>query len=147
MTAQANPPAAPAERARRKALEGRVVSDKMHKTAVVQSVRLVRHPKYGKYQRRYTRYYVHDEKGEARIGDLVEIASTRPLSRLKRWRLVRVVERSVSGEGFTAPEPSKVVTADVGEAPAGAPAAPAAKGSDAPAAKPARRSKSGEKAS
>jgi len=90
-------------------VEGTVTSDKMAKTRVVQSVRLVRHPKYGKYLRRYTRYYVDDPKNEAHVGDRVQIAETRPLSRLKRWRLVRILERSVSGEGFTAAEPSSVI--------------------------------------
>ncbi len=66
----------------------------MRKTRAVRVVRLVRHPKYGKYIRRKTTYYVHDENEESRAGDKVLIAQTRPLSRLKRWRLVRVLERA-----------------------------------------------------
>lgn len=73
---------------------GVVHAAKMKKTVVVDIERFVRHPKLGKYMKRYTRCYVHDEKGEAREGDKVEIMETRPLSRLKRWRLLRVVERS-----------------------------------------------------
>jgi small subunit ribosomal protein S17 len=109
----------PSDRPKRKTVEGRVVSDKMEKTAVVQIVRLVRHPKYGKYMRRYTRFYVHDPANEARVGDVVEIAETRPQSRLKRWRLVRVVVRTDAGEGFAATEPSAEVASSVGEAPKG----------------------------
>jgi small subunit ribosomal protein S17 len=63
----------------------------MNKTIVVKSERMVKHPQYGKYVRRYTTYHAHDERNEAREGDIVELASTRPLSKLKRWRLVRVV--------------------------------------------------------
>lgn len=112
-TAAADAPGSAPGRNRRVVLEGTVKSDKMAKTRVVQSVRLVRHPKYGKFLRRYTRYYVDDPKNESHVGDRVEIVETRPLSRLKRWRLLRVIERSVSGEGFTAAEPSAVIS-DVG---------------------------------
>jgi len=73
---------------------GVVTSDGMNKTIVVDVERLVEHPKYGKRLRRSTRLYAHDEAGEARVGDKVEIAETRPLSKLKRWRLVRVVQRA-----------------------------------------------------
>jgi len=72
---------------------GIVVSDKAAKTRRVEIPRLVQHPKYGKYLRRRTICYVHDENNESRAGDLVEIVESRPLSRLKRWRLVRIVER------------------------------------------------------
>ena len=73
---------------------GVVTSDKMNKTIAVLVERTYKHPKYGKYLRAYKKHYAHDEKGEARTGDRVEIVSTRPLSRLKRWRLQRIVEKA-----------------------------------------------------
>ncbi|MFN0206421.1 MAG: 30S ribosomal protein S17 [Planctomycetota bacterium] len=94
------------ERANRKLVQGRVKSAKMKKTAVVQVIRHVRHPKYGKYLRRYTRFYVDDPNQQARVGDLVEIMETRPLSKLKRWRLIRIIERSERADEFTVSEPS-----------------------------------------
>ena len=78
----------------RPAVTGEVVSDLMRKTVVVSETRSVRNPKYGKFVNRTTRFYVHDEKEVAKLGDLVEIVQTRPLSKLKRWRLVRVVRAS-----------------------------------------------------
>jgi len=80
------------ERGRRKTMEGVVVSDKMDKTRVVRVTRSVRHPFYQKVMTKSSKFHVHDEGNQAREGDLVEIASTRPLSKLKRWRLVRVVK-------------------------------------------------------
>ena len=80
-------------RGRLQTVRGTVVSDKMQKTIVVQTERRVKHPRYGKYVRRFTTYYAHDEREEAMEGDSVELAFTRPLSKLKRWRLVRVVTR------------------------------------------------------
>lgn len=82
------------ERGRRATVEGEVVSDLMKKTVVVRLTRSVRHPKYGKFVRRTSKYYAHDEDEKAKVGDVVEIEQTRPLSRLKRWRLVRVVRAS-----------------------------------------------------
>ncbi len=82
------------ERGNRKTAIGVVTSDKMQKTIVVKSERLVKHATFGKYLRKYTVYRAHDEKREAKVGDRVEIMETRPLSATKRWRLVRVVERS-----------------------------------------------------
>ena len=73
---------------------GEVVSDLMKKTVVVTEIRSVKHPKYGKFINRTTRYYAHDEAETAKVGDVVEIEHTRPLSKLKRWRLVRVVRAS-----------------------------------------------------
>ena len=73
---------------------GRVTSDKMQKTRVVEIPRLVRHPKYGKYVRKRTLCYVHDENIESGYGDTVEIIESRPLSKKKRWQLVRVVEKN-----------------------------------------------------
>lgn len=76
-------------------LAGRVVSDKMDKTVTVLIERRVRHPVYGKVVTRSTKIKAHDEANECRIGDLVAIAETRPLSRTKAWRLVEVIERAV----------------------------------------------------
>ncbi len=83
-----------AERGIRKEREGVVVSNKMQKTIVVRVSRRLRHPVYGKEVSDSTKCYAHDEKGEAKIGDTVRIAETRPLSRLKRWRLVEVLSKS-----------------------------------------------------
>ncbi len=82
-----------AERAQGKSLVGTVTSDKMQKTITVSVERLEKHPLYGKYVRRRTVCKAHDENNEARIGDRVEIMATRPLSKTKQWRLVRVLER------------------------------------------------------
>lgn len=82
-------------RGRRKVQEGVVVSDKMAKTIVVAVTRQVRHPKYGKFIRRTKKYYAHDEQGTCSVGDVVRIVETRPLSRLKRWRLQEVVRKAV----------------------------------------------------
>ena len=72
---------------------GVVTSDKAAKTRRVEIPRLVKHPKYGKYIRRKTVCYVHDEKEESQTGDMVEIIESRPQSKQKRWELVRVVEK------------------------------------------------------
>ncbi len=72
---------------------GIVISDKAAKTRRVEIPRLVRHPRYGKYLRRRTICYVHDEQNASHAGDVVEIIESRPRSRLKRWELVRVVEK------------------------------------------------------
>ena len=79
------------QRGHRRTEEGVVVSDKMDKTIVVEVLRLKKHPKYGKYVRSRTKFYVHDEENAAHVGDRVQIAETRPLSKTKRWRLVRIV--------------------------------------------------------
>jgi len=73
---------------------GRVTSDKMDKTRVVEIPRLVRHPKYGKFVRKRTVCYVHDETNESGYGDTVEIIESRPLSKKKRWQLVKVLEKN-----------------------------------------------------
>ncbi|HLD17586.1 MAG TPA: 30S ribosomal protein S17 [Patescibacteria group bacterium] len=75
----------------RRTLRGTVVSDRMQKTLVVQVDRTVLHPKYGKRYVRSHRYKIHDERGEGRMGDVVEFTECRPLSREKRWRLLRKV--------------------------------------------------------
>ena len=85
-------------RGRLPTVSGTVVSDRMDKTIIVKSERRVKHPRYGKYIRRYTTYYAHDELNEAKVGDKVELAFTRPLSKTKRWRLLRVVTAFVIGE-------------------------------------------------
>jgi len=77
----------------RKRVIGKVISDKMQKTIVVISETLRMHPLYKKYIKHRTKYYVHDEKNEAKVGDEVLIEETRPLSKLKRWRLVKVIKR------------------------------------------------------
>jgi small subunit ribosomal protein S17 len=78
----------------KRTLTGRVVSSKMQKTITVAVERLVKHEKYGKYVRRTTKLLAHDEHGEGREGDLVDIAECRRLSARKAWRLVRVVKRA-----------------------------------------------------
>jgi small subunit ribosomal protein S17 len=75
----------------RKTRVGEVISDKMDKTIVVKTVTRVPHPLFGKIIKQVKKFHVHDEKNEAKIGDRVSIAETRPLSRLKRWRLVEVI--------------------------------------------------------
>ena len=84
------------ERGKRRVEVGVVTSDKMNKTRRVEIPRLVKHPRYGKYIRRRTICHVHDEQNESRTGDTVEIMESRPLSRTKHWRLVRVVRGSHS---------------------------------------------------
>jgi small subunit ribosomal protein S17 len=74
---------------------GRVVSDKMDKTIVVQVETVRRHPIYKRAMRRNTKFLAHDEHGTARVGDLVKIEETRPLSKLKRWRVVEVLKKGV----------------------------------------------------
>jgi small subunit ribosomal protein S17 len=76
----------------RKTRVGEVISDKMDKTIVVKAVTRVPHPKFGKIVKQVTKFHVHDEKNEAKIGDRVSIAETRPLSRSKRWRLVEIIK-------------------------------------------------------
>ena len=81
------------ERGNAKTLTGVVVSDKMDKTVVVQVERLVKHPVYKKYVRSRNRFAAHDEQNECRVGDTVLIRQSRPLSRRKRWRVSKVLER------------------------------------------------------
>jgi small subunit ribosomal protein S17 len=83
------------ERGDRKRVIGVVASSKMQKTRVVAVTELYRHPQYGKYLKRTQKFHAHDEKNESKDGDKVEIIETRPLSKTKRWRLVRIVERAV----------------------------------------------------
>jgi small subunit ribosomal protein S17 len=102
------------ERGKRLVKIGIVTSDKMQKTRRVEIPRLVKHDRYGKYIRRRTICHVHDEHNESRSGDTVEIMETRPLSKLKHWRLIRVVARA----------PQHAIAGETGE-PAETPATPA----------------------
>src|SRR5271157_3059687 len=83
-----------AARAKRKERVGRVISNKMTKTIIVRVERRFPHPKYKKVVTGYKKFYAHDEKAEAKVGDRVRIEETRPLSKTKRWRLLEVVEKS-----------------------------------------------------
>lgn len=87
-------PSSALERNDRKVMQGMVTSNKMSKTLVIQIDRKVKHPMYEKFVSRRTKLYAHDEKGEAKVGDIVEVVQTRPLSKLKRWRLVRIVQKA-----------------------------------------------------
>ena len=89
-------------RGHRKERVGEVVSDKMTKTIVVRVQRRFPHPRYKKVVTAYSKFYAHDEKDEAKIGDTVRIEETRPLSRLKCWRLVAVVEKASGVERVAA---------------------------------------------
>ena len=82
------------ERNLRKTRIGVVTSDKMNKTITVAVERKVKHPIYGKFVKKTTKFHAHDEKQECTIGDVVKIMETRPLSKTKRWRLVEVVEKA-----------------------------------------------------
>lgn len=77
----------------RKERIGLVVSNSMDKTVVVAVQQKKKHPKYGKFVKKTTKFYAHDEKNECSVGDLVSIMETRPLSKMKRWRLVKIVEK------------------------------------------------------
>ena len=106
------------ERGKRRVEVGVVTSDKMSKTRRVEIPRLVKHPRYGKYIRRRTICHVHDEKNESHAGDTVEIMETRPLSKTKHWRLVRIVTKAPAA-------PTVASLAAGAESPGEAPAAPA----------------------
>jgi small subunit ribosomal protein S17 len=77
-----------------KELIGEVVSNKMHKTIVVQVIRKKAHPFYGRVVSKAKKFYAHDENNEAHIGDVVKVEETRPLSKLKRWRLKEIVRKT-----------------------------------------------------
>ncbi len=85
------PDATTPDRSRRKTEIGVVTSDKMMKTRRVEVERLTPHPKYGKFIRRRTVLHAHDEENTSKTGDMVEVMETRPMSKLKRWRIIRVV--------------------------------------------------------
>ena len=84
---------APAPRAARKTRTGEVVSSRMNKTIVVRTVTRVPHPKFGKIVKQMKKFYAHDEQNQAKPGDTVRIMETRPLSKLKGWRLVEVIQK------------------------------------------------------
>ncbi len=87
-------PATPVARANRKERVGEVIGNKMNKTIIVRVERRFAHPKFKKVVTGYKKFYAHDEKNDAKVGDRVRIEETRPLSKTKRWRLVEVVERA-----------------------------------------------------
>ncbi len=80
------------QKSRRKTRIGRVVSDKMQKTIIVRVMRLTKHPRYKKIIKKYNKFKVHDEHNKAKLGDLVKIEETRPLSKEKRWRVVEILK-------------------------------------------------------
>src|SRR5438876_8818129 len=96
-------------RGTRRTAVGVVVSDKMKKTRRVEIPRLEKHPRYGKYIKRRTICYAHDEQNESHVGDTVEIMEARPMSKLKRWRMVRVVKKAPT----QAAAPSELATPTV----------------------------------
>ena len=85
-------PSASSERGLRKERIGQVVSTKMQKTIVVETTTRVPHARFGKITKQIKRFYAHDEEGKAQLGDTVRITETRPLSKLKRWRLVEIIK-------------------------------------------------------
>jgi small subunit ribosomal protein S17 len=85
--------AEPATRAARKTRTGEVISSSMNKTIVVRTITRVPHPKFGKIVKQMKKFYAHDEQNQAKPGDTVRIMETRPMSKLKRWRLVEVVQK------------------------------------------------------
>ena len=92
-TAEVQPAAAaPAARPLRKSRVGEVTANKMKKTVVVKTISRVPHAKFGKIVKQVKKFYVHDEEGKAQVGDVVRISETRPLSKLKRWRLVEILK-------------------------------------------------------
>jgi small subunit ribosomal protein S17 len=98
MTATTDPVQAPATGARRNEKVGEVVSTKMQKTIVVEVEMRKAHPKYKRIIRTTKKFYAHDEQSSARMGDVVRIRETRPLSKLKRWALEEIVRRSSLGQ-------------------------------------------------
>jgi small subunit ribosomal protein S17 len=108
----------------KRVVSGIVTSDKMSKTRRIEINRLVKHPTYGKYVRKRTVCYAHDENNESAVGDRVEIIESEPLSKLKRWRLVKVLEKSTAVDmaalraarkGATQAESEAIEAAHVGE--------------------------------
>lgn len=90
------------ERSQRKERTGEVVSNKMQKTIIVSVKRRFPHPQFKKVVTTFKKFYAHDEKSEAKVGDIVRIEETRPLSKTKRWRLVEIVERAQESAQVTA---------------------------------------------
>jgi small subunit ribosomal protein S17 len=90
---QSPPVPASIPRSSRKTRVGEVISERMNKTIVVRTVARVPHPRFGKIVKQMRKFYVHDEENKAKTGDMVRIIETRPLSKLKRWRLVEVLQK------------------------------------------------------
>jgi small subunit ribosomal protein S17 len=88
-----SPQPEPESRGSRKTRTGEVISSNMNKTIVVRTVTRVPHPKFGKIVKQMRKFYAHDEQNQAKTGDTVRIMETRPLSKLKRWRLVEVLQK------------------------------------------------------
>lgn len=82
------------QRGKKTTIEGMVISDKMDKTIVVRVERLVKHPVFHKYIKRYVKYKAHDENNDCKTGDRVMISESRPLSKEKRWRMIQIVEKA-----------------------------------------------------
>ncbi|QCI21222.1 30S ribosomal protein S17 [Buchnera aphidicola (Hyperomyzus lactucae)] len=76
-------------------LQGRVISDKMQKSAVVAIERFIKHAIYGKFIKRTTKLHIHDENNECNVGDLIEIRESRPISKTKSWVLVRIIKKNI----------------------------------------------------
>ncbi len=109
------------DRSRRRVVEGVVASDKMDKTIKVRVERFVQHPAFGKTLRKHYVCYAHDEKREAKRGDRVELMESRPLSKLKHWRLLKILARAsgaVPEDKQAAARPSRVPAADSPSSPA-----------------------------
>lgn len=115
-----------AERTPQRRVTGTVTSDKMNKTIAVRLDRIEMHERYGKFRRRSTTVKAHDERGEAHLGDQVEIAFTRRLSKTKNWRLVRVVRKG-KAEAVRGEEDREAVAARPVTRPAAPATAPAAR--------------------
>ena len=98
-------------RGMRKERRGVVLSNRMQKTVVVAVERTVLHPKYKKYLKRRTKLKAHDETNACQVGDRVAIVESRPLSREKRWRVSRIIERAVATEGVEPDSPAAPVSA------------------------------------
>lgn len=88
-----------AEYKKRKSYIGRVISDKMNKTVVAAVTRRIAHPRYNKVVNRTTKFKVHDEKNECKVGDLVKFIETRPISKDKRWKLLEIIEKATGVRG------------------------------------------------
>lgn len=82
------------KRTQRKTRSGEVISTKMDKTVVVKTITRVPHPRFGKIIKQVKKFHVHDEKNEAKVGDIISIMETRPLSKLKRWRLIEILKQA-----------------------------------------------------
>ncbi len=106
MVDKVEPDQTEADRGRRRTEIGVVTSDKMNKTRRVEIPRLVKHPRYGKYIKRRTICHIHDDNNESRLGDTVEIMETRPISKLKHWRLIRIVTKAPATVMSTAETPT-----------------------------------------